>query len=143
MKKHCHHFYLKTLEEVGVYVENLGECLQGTVFTVVADNFAAHGLAGFNESFRSTYLCRFCHATQTEIQTENAVTGNFDMRTKDFHNDLVHELQTNGSEGNYGIKISCVLSDHLSFFHPVTGFPPDLLHDLVQEALLLWSLHFA
>lgn len=29
---------LKTLEEVGVYIETLGECLKGTVYSVVADN---------------------------------------------------------------------------------------------------------
>lgn len=132
---------LKTLEEVGVYIETLGECLKGTVYSVVADNLAAHGLAGFNESFRSTYFCRFCHATQTEMQTENAVTGNYAMRTKDAHDNLVQELQNDDIEENYGVKNTCVLSDHLSFFHPVTGFPPDLLHDLFEGVVPVELAH--
>ncbi|CAI5678290.1 unnamed protein product [Oreochromis niloticus] len=132
---------LKTLEEVGVYIETLGECLKGTVYSVVADNLAAHGLAGFNESFRSTYFCRFCHATQTEMQTENAVTGNYVMRTKDAHDNLVQELQNDDTEENYGVKSTCVLSDHLSFFHPVTGFPPDLLHDLFEGVVPVELAH--
>lgn len=123
---------LKTLEEVGVYIETFGDCLKGTVHSVVADNLAAHGLAGFNESFRSTYFCRFCLATQTEMQNLDAVTGGLEMRRKDSHDSLVQELETNETEDNYGVKRSCVLSDHLSFFHPITGFPPDVLHDLFE-----------
>lgn len=38
---------LKTLEREGVYIESLGDCVRGSVFAVVADNIAAHGLAGF------------------------------------------------------------------------------------------------
>lgn len=73
---------LKALDEVGVYIETL-DCLKGTVYSVVADNLAAHGLAGFNESFRSMHFCRFCLATQTDMQTSEAVTGCFEMRAKD------------------------------------------------------------
>lgn len=97
---------LKILE-VDVYIESLGENLKGTFYSIVADNLAAHGLAGFNESFRSTHFCRFCHATRMEMQTENALTGDYVMRTKDFH-DYLHQLQSNGSEENYGVKNSCV-----------------------------------
>lgn len=53
------------------------------------------------------------------------------MRTKDFHDTLVRE-QTKDNEDDYGVKQSCVLSDHLSYFHPITGFPPDILHDLFE-----------
>lgn len=31
----------------------------------------------------------------------------------------------------YGVKHRC-LSDHLSYFNPITGFPPDILHDLFE-----------
>lgn len=123
---------LKILEQVGVYIEPLGDCLKGTIYSVVADNLAAHGLAGFSESFRSTYFCRFCFATQTCMQTSDAVTGSFEMRTKDLHNASVQEIQTNGSGEHRGVKHSCVFSDHLSYFHPTTGFPPDILHDLFE-----------
>ena len=33
---------------------------------------------------------------------------------------------------NDGVKQSCVISDHLSYFHPITGFLPDVLHDLFE-----------
>lgn len=54
---------LKTLEEVGVYIETFGDCLKGTVYSVVSDNLAAHGLAVFNESFRSNTFLQIlsCH----------------------------------------------------------------------------------
>lgn len=123
---------LKILEQVGVYIEPLGDCLKGTVYSIVADNLAAHGLAGFSESFRSTYFCRFCLATQTCMQTTDAVTGSFEMRTKDLHDASVQEIQSNGSGEHCGVKHSCVFSDHLSYFHPTTGFPPDILHDFFE-----------
>jgi len=131
---------LKTLEEVGVYIQAFGDCLKGTVYSVVADNLAAHGLAGFNESFRSTYFCRFCLATQTEMQKSDAVTGSFEMRTKELHDTLVRE-QTNDSDSDHGVKQSCVLSEHLSYFHPITGFPPDILHDLFEGVVPVELAH--
>lgn len=91
----------------------------------MADNLAAHGLGGFRESFRATYFCRFCFATQTETQISDAMTGGFETRRNDSHDTLVQEMQTNETMENYGVKQSCVLSNHLSYFHPITGFPPD------------------
>ncbi len=51
---------LATLEEHGVYVEQLAECVKGTVLYVAADNLGAHTLAGFQESFAAERFCRFC-----------------------------------------------------------------------------------
>lgn len=45
------------------------------------------------------------------------------------------------SEENYGVKQSCVLSDHLSYFHPITGFPPDILHDLFEGVVPVELAH--
>ncbi|KAF7656394.1 hypothetical protein LDENG_00041990 [Lucifuga dentata] len=132
---------LKILEEEGVYIETLGDCLKGTVYSVVADNLAAHGLGGFTESFRSTYFCRFCVATQTDMQTSDAVSGSFKMRTKELHDHIVQETQNNDGEENYGVKHSCILSDHLSYFHPITGFPPDILHDLFEGVIPVELAH--
>lgn len=56
-----------------------GDCLKGTVYSVVANNLAAHGLAGFSQSLRSKYFRRFCFASLTEMQTSDALT--FEMRT--------------------------------------------------------------
>lgn len=50
---------LVILEKEGVFIESVGECIQGTVLYVLADNLAAHGLAGFNECFTAQYMCRF------------------------------------------------------------------------------------
>ena len=132
---------LKTLEEVGVYIEAFGDCLKGTVYSVVADNLAAHGLAGFSESFKATYFCRVCLATQTEMQKSDAMTGGFEMRRKDSHDTLVQKIQTNETMENYGVKQSCVLSNHLSYFHPITGFPPDILHDLFEGVVPVELAH--
>ncbi len=42
-------------------------------------------------------------------------------------------MQADGNLKNVsGVKGECVLSKHLSFFHPVTGFPPDALHYFLE-----------
>ena len=34
-----------------------------------------------------------------------------------------------------GVKRECVLAKHLTSFHPVTGFPPDILHDFFEGVM--------
>ena len=74
---------LKTLEELGVYVPLLGESLQGTVFSVVADNLGAHSVAGFFQSFSVEYYCRFCTGSRSDIQLHSVASGS--LRTKELH----------------------------------------------------------
>ncbi|KAF0047693.1 hypothetical protein F2P81_001326 [Scophthalmus maximus] len=90
---------LKTLEELGVYIETVPLRESATVYSVVADNLGANGLAGFSESFRATYFCRFCLATQTEMQTSDAVTG--------FPPDILHDL----FEGLVPVELAHCLKD--------------------------------
>lgn len=75
------------------------------------------------------------------MQISDAVTGSFEMRTKDLHDNLIQEIQNNDIEESYGVKHSCVLSDHLSYFHPITGFPPDALHDLFEGVVPVELAH--
>ncbi|XP_058609104.1 uncharacterized protein LOC131525471 [Onychostoma macrolepis] len=71
-----------TLEQDGVFIESLGQSVKGTVLFVAADNLAAHGLAGFVQSFRSEYVCRFCLATQDQFKSQEVAEGEFSLRTK-------------------------------------------------------------
>lgn len=36
------------------------------------------------------------------------------------------------SQSQCGVKGDCVLRQSLQHFHPITGFPPDVLHDLFE-----------
>ncbi|KAG9276958.1 hypothetical protein AMEX_G6936 [Astyanax mexicanus] len=66
---------LKSLEKDGVFVEQMGESVKGTVLTVSADNLGAHGVAGFQESFHVEKFCRFCLASLNDIQTTAVSEG--------------------------------------------------------------------
>nr|XP_005173860.1 uncharacterized protein LOC101885400 [Danio rerio] len=61
---------LKLLEQNGVYLEQLGASVKGTVLYVAADNLAAHSLAGFLESFTVDKFCRFCVASSRDTQQQ-------------------------------------------------------------------------
>lgn len=47
---------LVILEQRGVFITQLKECIKGTVNSVIADNLGARGLAGFVESFSGEYI---------------------------------------------------------------------------------------
>lgn len=122
---------LQTLEQQGVYVHKLGTFLKGTVQCVVADNLAAHSMAGFIENFSGDYCCRFCTASRKDFQTSEVRAGNFTLRTAEEHQGHVkHALESNVNV--VGVKKACVFSDSLNYFNVTTGYPPDLAHDLFE-----------
>ncbi len=99
---------------------------------MVSDNLAALDLAGFSKSFRAEHFCRFCTATQANLQTHEVASGAFSLRTKDSHNSDVHAVMNGDGQNQNGVHADCVLSQNLEHFHTVTGFPPDVLHDLFE-----------
>lgn len=91
------------LEKQGIYVEQLGVTVKGTVLIVAADNPAAHSLGGFFESFTVSQVCRFCMAKREEIQHKEVQTGLFQQRTKENH-----DKRARGGTGfNQGSTIWC------------------------------------
>lgn len=122
---------LKTLEELGAYVSLLGESLQGTVFSVVADNLGAHSVAGFLQSFSVEYYCRFCTGSSSDIQLHSVASGAFNLRTKELHPTHVRQVKDTGTSC-FGVKRECVLTKNLSHFHVIFGYPPDLAHDVFE-----------
>lgn len=120
------------LENQGLYIERLGAHVQGTVAFVSADNLAAHSLAGFQESFRVDKCCRFCLARRQDIQTLQVKSGSFTLRTKLSHDtNVLHLVNDETVKSVEGVKASCVLN-RLHHFHSSTGFPPDVLHDVLE-----------
>ncbi len=119
------------LEKKGVYIEALDTFVKGTVFCVCADNLGAHSLAGFHEAFNVEKILQILlHQSRP----------NWKLWAKElFHwerwrNTILcgtTQVSDKPKPCVNGVKSSCALSK-LSFFHPVTGFPPDLLHDLFE-----------
>ncbi|XP_049330956.1 uncharacterized protein LOC125799085 isoform X2 [Astyanax mexicanus] len=122
---------LCTLETKGFYIDRLGTFVKGTVLYVSSDNLGAHSFAGFQESFSVDKFCRFCLASRSDIQSTSVRTGCFPLRTKILHNEAVKSLKEHESIVVDGVKGDCVLNE-LNYFHCITGFPPDLLHDLLE-----------
>lgn len=122
---------LITLEQQGVFVSHLDTFVRGTVQCVVADNLGAHALAGFVGSFSGEYICRFCTARRTDIQTKEVRDGVFPLRSEEQH--CVHVAGAfEKGEPCCGVKRACPLSENLSHFKVTTGFPPDVAHDLLE-----------
>ena len=125
---------IKCLEQEGIFVEVVGQFVKSTVYCVCADNLGAHGLAGFSESFNVENFCRFCLISRGQIATTEV--NDFQLRSVDQHNLFLEELKQGGNlKSVKGVKSECVLGKHLLFFHPITGFPPDLLHDLLEGVI--------
>ena len=122
---------IKTLEDDGVYIPLLGKSLKGTVQTVAADNLGAHTMAGFVESFSGDYYCRYCTGKSCVVQSHCVASGVFNPRTKQLHECHVKSSQET-NKNCFGVKRECVLTEHLLYFNVVSGYPPDLAHDLFE-----------
>ena len=124
---------LKLLEQDGIYLEQLGASVKGTVLYVAADNLGAHSLAGFLESFTTDKFCRFCLASRRDIQQLEVRSGLFQLRDRDSHDRQVQEVNMDPELcQTYGLKRACPLTENLEHFHVVSGYPPDILHDILE-----------
>ena len=90
-----------------------------------------HTLAGFQESFSVEKFCRFCLGNREEIQTCDVRDGNFVLRTPELYDEAVNVLKQRHVQSVDGVKRECPLNK-LTGFHASQGFPPDLLHDVLE-----------
>ncbi len=129
---------LKCFEDDGIFVPSLGKVVKGTVFSVVADNLGAHSIAGFVESFSSSHFCRFCLGERSQTQEHEVRAGMFPLRTKSNHTEHVEAALSDPAQAHHcGVKRQCAISDRLSYFHATSGYPPDVLHDLLDGIIPL------
>ena len=123
---------LVVLEE-GLFVPALGRRVKGTVFSVVADNLGAHSMGGFVESFSGSHVCRFCLGERSTFQIGEVRTGAFPPRTKEQHKLHIQAVQENASLTHAcGVKRQCALTGKLQYFDVLSGYPPDVLHDVLE-----------
>ena len=106
---------------------------------MVADNLGAHSIAGFVENFSGSYVCRFCTAERSELQTNEVRSGTFTFRTKDIRAEHCRILEKNELASYCGVK--SILSKRLSYFDVTTGFPGYSARSFRKEFFLL-NLHF-
>ena len=124
---------LKVLETAGINVEKYGTMhnFKGTLSMVVADNLAAHGIGGFQESFNTVRFCRFCMITKTNVKN---FFRDVDLvsRSRDSFNEQAKIVQQVPDVARvYGVKRKSPLNE-LKYFHVVYGLPSDLAHDLFE-----------
>lgn len=98
---------------------------------MIADNLGAHSLAGFVESFSGSYICRFCVGQRSQFEETEVRAGVFPVRTKQQHELDIQEALTSRSHC-HGVKKHCTVTQRLSHFHVTTGYPPDILRDLLE-----------
>lgn len=122
---------LKSFEEDGLFVPCLGKIVKGTVFSVIADNLGAHSVGGFVESFSGSYVCRLCVGERSQFQELEVRTGAFPGRTKQQHQSDIEAALASGTH-SHGVKRQCAITERLNHFHVTTGYPPDLLHELLE-----------
>lgn len=121
------------LEQNGVYISSFGKNIKGTVLCVVADNLGAHSVGVFVESFTGSFICRFCLGNHADFQSVEVRSGAFPRRTKEAHALHLQTLKENPQLNNcFGVKKQCPLTEKLSSFHVVRGYPLDLAHDLFE-----------
>lgn len=93
-----------------MFLSQLGTFVKGTLQCVVSDNLAAHGIAGFVESFSGQYFCRFCTAQRPETLVKEAKSDAFTLRNKELHQVHVNTAQAEGG-CFFGVKKACIFTE--------------------------------
>lgn len=99
--------------------------------TIAADKLGADGIAGFVENVTGPYFCRFCTASASDIGSHEVRAGSFSLRTREVHETHVKEAIESG-RSCFGVKRARCPTEALSHFHAVSGYPPDIAHDLFE-----------
>ncbi|XP_056443822.1 uncharacterized protein LOC130380603 [Gadus chalcogrammus] len=129
---------LQSLEKDGLFIPSFGKVIKGTVVSVVADNLGAHAVAGLVESFSGPHVCRFCLGERSMFQTTEVRSGVFQRRREEQHTLHVQTALSSPSLSPcYGVKKQCALSEKLCYFDVTSGFPPDVLHNLLEGVVPL------
>lgn len=85
------------------------------------------------ENFSGPYICRFCLGERSDFQEKEVRSGAFPIRTKEDYSVHVQTAQESPELSHcFGVKRPCPLTEKLSHFHSVQGYPPDILHDLFE-----------
>jgi hypothetical protein len=123
---------IKLLESDGILLEIEGEVhhVYGVV-TFTGDNLTSHSLGGFNSCFSSGRICRQCMTSKLsigEVLSESDCT----LRTESGHLYHVNAVSNDPSLSCvYGVKGASPFTS-LSMYNPVTFFPPDVMHDVLE-----------
>lgn len=124
---------LGVLEREEIFISSLGKNVRSTVMCVVADNLAAHSLGGFVENFSGPYPCRFCLGQRSDFQLKEVRSGPFQRRTNEQHTlHIQTALEDTSVAHSFGVKRQCIMTDKLDYFHVLSGYSPDLLHNVFE-----------
>ncbi|CAF1610145.1 unnamed protein product, partial [Didymodactylos carnosus] len=126
---------LMSLNDDGLLVKD--EVYKFTSSTVCSDNLAAHRVGGFQCSFSSGRVCRYCLIPYKELANISDERSSVCIRTVDTHNEHVRHVTRFPNDASiYGVKgPSCLLG--LPGFHPISSLPPDVMHDLMEGVMPL------
>lgn len=73
-------------------------------------------------------------ASRSDTQEQEVRSGAFELRDKDRHDRQVQEVMEDPELGRtYCVKKECPLTAKLEHFHVFKGYPPDLMHDLLES----------
>jgi len=124
---------IRVLESEGIIVviDSTEHRVFGSVVTLSGDNLTSHMLGGFNASFSSGRICRQCMATKASISDifseEDCI-----LRTAEGHAYHVKAVENDSTlSAVYGVKYASPFQG-VALFNPVTFFPPDDLHDVLE-----------
>ena len=124
---------VKVLETDGILVEidSIPHRVFGTVVTLSGDNLTSHMLGGFNASFSFGRVCRQCMVTKSSI-SDVLSEDDCVLRTAEGHAYHLKAVENDSALSSvYGVKYPSPFAE-LASFDPVTFFPPDIMHDILE-----------
>ena len=124
---------VRSLETDGITVEidSVKHRVFGSVVTLSGDNLTSHMLGGFNLSFSFGRICRQCMTTKaliSDVMSEDDCV----LRTTEGHAYHLKAVESDSTlSAVYGVRHPSPF-EGLALFDPLTFFPPDLMHDVLE-----------
>jgi len=79
-----------------------------------------------------TFVSFVC-VIKIKLQDKEVRSGLLQPRTRENHEKHVHEASRDHTMAkHHGVKRGCPLTEKLTHFHVVNGFPPYILHDFLE-----------
>jgi hypothetical protein len=104
--------------------------LKAGVVLYIGDNLEMHEIGGFNRSFSSGHICRFCRIHYQEVHKCDGYIRS-DLWTPEIYDSICDALEEESEVESFSLRERCPLNK-LECFHAADSMAPDLMHDFME-----------
>lgn len=104
--------------------------LKAGVVLYIGDNLEMHEVGGFNRSFSSGHICRYCQIHYNDLPQCDGYLRS-EPWTPELYDTICDAIESDSEIERFSLRERCPLNK-LECFHAATSIAPDLMHDFLE-----------